>query len=210
LLEIFGSVLLGAVVGLILGFVLRRMRSKTHIITLTIAAIFLCAGLSNAFHFSLILANLSLGMVMVNTFLLQARNAGDTIQRITPPVFVIFFVLAGAHLDIRLLPVMGVLGIVYIVTRSLGKVFGASLSASLTKAEPVIRKYLGLAILSQAGVAIGLALLVVHQFGDLGPRGAQLAMLSIGTITATTIILEIIGPLGVKIAITRAGEAETD
>jgi Kef-type K+ transport system membrane component KefB len=208
LLEIFGSILLGTAIGLILGFVLRRMKSKVHVLTLTIASIFLSAGLSNMLHISLILSNLFLGMTIVNTFLLQARSANETIERITPPVFVIFFVLAGAHLNIQLLPAMGLLGVVYIVARSLGKMFGTSLASIATRAEPVIRKYLGLAILSQAGVAIGLALLVVNQFSGLGPEGARLATVAISTITATTIILEIIGPLGVKIAISRAGEAE--
>jgi Kef-type K+ transport system membrane component KefB len=184
------------------------MKSKVHVLTLTIASIFLSAGLSNMLHISLILSNLFLGMTIVNTFLLQARSANETIERITPPVFVIFFVLAGAHLNIQLLPAMGLLGVVYIVARSLGKMFGTSLASIATRAEPVIRKYLGLAILSQAGVAIGLALLVVNQFSGLGPEGARLATVAISTITATTIILEIIGPLGVKIAISRAGEAE--
>jgi hypothetical protein len=86
------------------------------------------------------------------------------------------------------------------------KLFSPGLTAATTRAQPVVQKYLGIAILSQAGVAIGLALMAVNQFTRLGPEGATIATLAIGTITATTIVLEIIGPIGVKIAISHAKE----
>jgi Kef-type K+ transport system membrane component KefB len=208
LVEVIGSIVLGGGIGFILGFVQRQLKTRTHVLTLTLTAILVCSGLCKILHFSLILANMALGMVLVNTYLIPARNASEAVGRITPPIFVIFFVLAGAHLNIGLLPQMGLLGVVYLITRGLGKVFGTNLAALLTRAQPVIQRYLGIAILSQAGVAIGLALLAVNQFSRLGPYGATVAGLAISTITATTIVLEIIGPIGVKIAIGRAGEAE--
>jgi Kef-type K+ transport system membrane component KefB len=102
---------------------------------------------------------------------------------------------------------MGLLGIVYIAGRIIGKLSGSYLGAVLTGAEEKVRKYLGLAILSQAGVAVGLAILAGRTFGEMGPQGQQLAKLAVNTIAATTIIFEIIGPITTKIAITKSGEA---
>jgi Kef-type K+ transport system membrane component KefB len=209
LAEIIGAIGLGGIIGFVLGFVQRRLRTRTHVLTLTLAAVLICSGFSKLLHFSLILSNMALGMVLVNTYLIPARHSNESVARITPPIFVIFFLLAGAHLDIGLLPHMGLLGAVYLVARGLGKVFGTSVSAILTRAHPVIQRYLGIAILSQAGVAIGLALLAVNQFSQMGEHGATIAALAISTITATTIVLEIVGPIGVKIAVSRAGEVES-
>ena len=83
---------------------------------------------------------------------------------------------------------------------------GAWCGAAVSKAPSVFRKYLGFGILSQAGVAIGLAILVTREFGDLGQMGRYLSLIVINTIAATTIIFEIIGPIGAKFAISRAGE----
>ncbi|MBN1354267.1 MAG: hypothetical protein JW994_06335, partial [Candidatus Omnitrophica bacterium] len=130
----------------------------------------------------------------------------DVIQGITPPLYLLFFVLAGAHLNIRLLPAMGMIGILYIIGRTTGLMSGAWFGATVTRSDENIRKYLGLGILSQAGVAIGLALLVGREFGSLNEVGKNLSTLVINTIAATTIFFEIIGPLATKIAISKAGE----
>jgi len=122
------------------------------------------------------------------------------------PIYIIFFVIAGAHLQIKLLPVMGFLGLIYIICRTSGLIAGAFFGATISKQDPAIRKYLGLGILSQAGVAIGLAILVTREFGSLGKAGQDLAVLVINTIAATTIIFEIIGPIATKFAISKAGE----
>ncbi|MFC1522565.1 cation:proton antiporter [Elusimicrobiota bacterium] len=208
-IEILGSVLLGGSIGIILGYFARKQRSKPGILAVTLGSILVCTGLSNYFHLSLILANMSLSMVFASIFLLANRRASATIDFITTVVFIIFFVMAGAHLQIALLPAMGLLGLTYIVSRSIGKMGGAYLGGVASKAKPVIRKYLGLGLLSQAGVAIGLAILATKEFGSMGGVGQDLAILVINTITATTIIFEIIGPITAKIAISRAGEMHT-
>jgi Kef-type K+ transport system membrane component KefB len=162
--------------------------------------------LSKYFHVSLILSNLGLGIVFANLFLLANRRAYQAIQSITLPIFIIFFVIAGAHLQIHLLSTMGLLGLIYIICRVLGKIGGAFFGATISKSNPAVRKYLGLGILSQAGVAIGLAILVTREFGSLGKAGEDLAVIVINTIAATTIIFEIIGPIATKFAISKAGE----
>ena len=141
-----------------------------------------------------------------NTFLMTSRKAVESVTKIAPTVYIVFFVLAGAHLQIGLLPKMGLIGLIYIIGRIIGKLSGARLGTTLAKSEENVRKYLGLAILSQAGVAVGLAILVGRTFGSMGPEGQYLASLAINTIAATTIVFEIIGPITTKFAITKAGE----
>ncbi len=158
-LEVIKSIALGALVGYIFSYFAKKIRSKNDFLITSLGAIFLCAGLSNMFHLSLILTNLTLGLVLTNLYLHGARKATDVLGHLTAPIFVLFFVLAGAHLQIRLLPAMGLVGIVYIVGRSVGLLGGAYLGATIGKAEKNVRNYLGLGILSQAGVAIGLALI---------------------------------------------------
>ncbi len=206
--EITKSLLLGVAIGVAFSYFAKKIDSQNDVLITSLAAIFLCAGLSNMWNLSIILTNLTLGLVMANIYLHGARKSADAIQYITPPIFVLFFVLAGSHLRIQLLPAMGMLGILYIIGRTAGLLGGAYLGATIAKAEKNVRNYLGLGILSQAGVAIGLALIVVKEFSELGPEGHQVAILIINTIAATTIIFEIIGPITTKIAIEKAGEID--
>lgn len=205
-LEIIGSIALGGVFGLLSGYFINKLRERTEVLAASLIAILLCTGLSNYFHLSIILSNLSLGMVFANLFLTANRRAFRTAEMVAYPMYIIFFFIAGAHLQVQLLPAMGLLGLTYILCRILGLMGGATLGAAVSHSEEVIRKYLGFGILSQAGVAIGLAILVNKEFASLGEKGGELALLVINTIAATTIFFEIIGPLGVKFAISHAGE----
>lgn len=204
--EIIGAVMLGALLGFALGSILKHIRNKKEILTISLATVMICTGLAKYLHFSLILANLTLGLVFANLFLFANRRAVETIESISLPLYIIFFIIAGAHLQIEFLPSLGLLGIVYIVCRSLGLVGGAFVGATTARANPVIRKYLGLGILSQAGVAIGLAIMVTREFSALGPVGKDVSLLVINTIAATTIVFEVVGPLATKFAIRQAGE----
>lgn len=87
---------------------------------------------------------------------------------------------------------------------------GAFIGSKLVKAEPFVQKYLGLALLSQAGVAVGLAVTVTGELSSYGKVGADLGAMAITIIAATTVVFEIIGPLGVRYAVNRAGEAESE
>ena len=122
-------------------------------------------------------------------------------------LFILFFFLAGAHLDISALPSLGLIGVVYILTRTGGLMGGAWLGAVIGGSEDKIRKYLGLGILSQAGVAIGLALLVSQRFAIIGtPHALEIGTMLIATVTATSIVFEIVGPICARFALVRAGE----
>jgi len=120
--------------------------------------------------------------------------------------YILFFALVGARSQVSLLPQMGLLGLVYILLRSAGKFGGAWLGGWAGKAMPAVRNYLGFGLLSQAGVAIGLVLSVANRFDVYGEAGRQLGQMVVNVITATTFVVQIVGPIMVKFAITRAGE----
>jgi len=206
--EIIGAIVLGIILGIVSGYFIKNMRKNNKILSFALGTILICAGIANYFHISLILANLSLGMIFANLFFKANTKSVEILNFLSIPIYTVFFLIAGAHLQIGLLPTMGLLGLIYIVCRTSGLVGGAFLGAIVSDAEPIIRKYLGWGILSQAGVAIGLATLASGSFSSLGKEGRALSLLVINAIAATTIIFEIIGPIGTKFAISRAGELQ--
>ena len=206
LVEIGGSILTGIAAGHILDQFLRRMKSHHDAMAVSIGFVLLVAGVSIALDFSLILTTMVLGMVVVNSSPEHARRIRYTIEQAGPVIYVLFFTLVGARFQISTIPTMGLLGLVYILLRSSGKIFGAWLGGSVGGAVPTVRDNLGFGLLSQAGVAIGLALASASRFSKLGDEGIALGALVINVITATTFVVQIIGPIFVKFAITRAGE----
>ncbi len=203
LVEIVGSILMGIILGMIVVTTVRKRHDRNEILTIAIAAIFVCSGLANMLHMSLILSNLVLGIVIINISSLTGRRISDSIQNIANPVLLFFFVMAGAHMNIKLLPSMGLLGLTYILVRIIGKIGGSYAGAVLGKMEDKIKKYLGFGLLSQAGVAIGLAILIGREFGIQ----SEIAVTVISVIAATTIVFEIIGALGVKYSVMKAKES---
>ena len=204
--EIVGSAALGVGIGLALAAMIKRTRSTGAVLTLTIGAVLLATGLSNAVHLSTILSNLVLGMTVANISARDAERMSDTMETIVHTVYVLFFVVAGAHLDFRVLLTTGLIAPVYIIGRTAGKMAGAYAGAVLSGADSIMRKYLGLGLLSQAGVAVGLALMASQELRHTGPEGKEVGALLINTIAATTIFFEVFGPVATKIALTKAGE----
>lgn len=205
LVEIVGAIGLGIGLGVLLTAITRRMRSRNDILIVSIAIVLACAGLSIMAHVSLILSNLVLGAVAINLSWKSGQRSYDALQSVTPPIYVLFFILAGTHLDVSLLRHLGLIGVAYIISRTVGKILGAYIGARMSEVPAVVRKYLGLGTLSQAGVAIGLAILVTREFADI-PGGRELGVLVITTVAATTILFEIVGPICTKIAVQKADE----
>jgi NhaP-type Na+/H+ or K+/H+ antiporter len=206
LIEIGGSVLLGSIMGLLLDFIMCRMQQRHDAIAISIGFVFVCVGLSQAFGFSLILTTMVMGIVTVNRCAEHGRKIRYTIEQAGPVIYVLFFTLVGARFQIALLPTMGLIGVTYVVLRSFGKFTGAWIGGTLGGAVPAVRNNLGFGLLSQAGVAIGLALVSSNRFCLYGEEGEALGNLILGVITATTFLVQVIGPVGVKFAISRAGE----
>lgn len=200
--DIFGSIALGCLFGFIVEFFSRKLINKeSRLLSLTLGALFLCTGFSQIFNLDNILAAMSIGAFAANFSKTKATPLFNTIEKFTPPVYVLFFVLVGAKLNIWIItPFLGIIAIIYVLARTLGKSIGSSLGAWLTKAPKTVQKYLPYCLLSQAGVAIGLSIAAGNDFPD--SMGPQILLI----ITATTFIVQLIGPIFVKIGVTKAGE----
>ena len=198
LIDIFGSIALGAALGAVLAFGARFFASRGNKLALSIAMVLAGVGLCSMWNLSSLLVCMMIGAVMVN--MSQQREVlMEQCDRFTPPLFLLFFVLSGADLDLSVLPQVGLIGVLYLVLRSMGKWGGTMLGAVCVHADDNIKKYLGLTLLPQAGVAIGMASLVAARFPTLGAQ--------INTIVlAGVLVFELIGPIITKLALTKAGE----
>lgn len=207
--EIIIAVTIGIVIAYLVNLFFRKLRSPDQVLIRIATAILLIIGLSKQFHFSELLSIMAFGSALVNLNPIFDNRALSTITiSIGPLLYAFFFILAGARLDIKLLPVVGVMGLVYTLLRAAGKLGGATLGAILGKAPTVVRKYTGMGLIPQVGVAVALAILVDKMFGggQYGPQGNELAEIVINVLLFTTIITEIVGPLLTRYAITKAGE----
>ncbi|MCK5342765.1 MAG: cation:proton antiporter, partial [Candidatus Heimdallarchaeota archaeon] len=129
------------------------------------------------------------------------------VYKIGSPIIALFFVLIGINLDITTLAQIGFLGLLYLIGRTVAKSIGAYIGAVVVKAEENVRNYLGPCLYSQAGVALGLAVLISDKLAALGVP--ETGLLVLNTITATTIVFQIFGPLAIKWAVQRSGEARS-
>jgi len=198
LIEIVGSVLLGAALGFVLALCARFFASRGNKLALSIALVLAGVGLCDMLNLSSLLVCMMIGAVMVN--LSQQREVlMEQCDRFTPPLFLLFFVLSGAELDLGVLPQVGLIGVGYLLLRCIGKWGGTMLGALCVRADENIRKYLGLTLLPQAGVAIGMASLVAARFPALGQQVNTIVL-------AGVLVFELIGPIITKLALTKAGE----
>jgi Kef-type K+ transport system membrane component KefB len=210
--EVALSIIVGSIVGFIFCFMVRKLKSSKDIFIVIFGAILIATGLSLRWHLSLIMTNMVVGFVLVNTRQeALVHRVMAPLFNIMPLMFILFFCLAGSHLELASLPALGGLGVVYILGRSGGLIGGARIGAMFGRVDKNIKKYIGLGILSQAGVAIGLSLIVKHEFTALAveynlPHAAKIGTVVLTTITATCIFFEIIGPILTKFALTKAGE----
>ncbi len=207
--EILGSLALGLVIGLLFLFLIRNYTARRGLLVLTWGVIVATTALANLFHFSLILANMALGLTVVNLTRWKRDDLFELMRNTTPPLFVLFFVLVGAQLDAGKLLSVGVIGLLYIVLRSAGKLSGAYLGGVISDAPETVRKYLGLCLFSQAGVAIGLSIQTKITFGAklYGQAGIELGIMAVSVIAATSLLFQIIGPPSTRYAVIKAGEA---
>jgi Kef-type K+ transport system membrane component KefB len=211
--EVVFSILTGTVLGFVLAQLVRFIKNSRDMLIIVFGIVMLGTGLSMMWHLSLILTNMVVGFFLINTRReALVHKVTAPLLEIMPLTFVLFFCLAGSHLQLSALPSLGILGVVYIFGRSAGLIGGARLGATFGHVEDKIKKYVGLGILSQAGVAIGLALIVGQEFADLGEvvdgvsHGSRIGSKVITTITATCLVFEIIGPILAKYALGKAGE----
>lgn len=208
-LEVLGALALGSALGLAAAWALRNVRKSDQLLTAAGAVLVAGAGLAKLWHLSPLLTTMALGFVVTNRNAFVKNRIESVLHGVSPVLFALFFVLAGARLDATLLPTIGLVGLVYLLARSAGKIGGASLGARLGGASPAVRKYVGFALIPQVGVAVALAILVDQEFGGghFGAEGDRLATWVVNILLATTIVTEVVGPLLMRLALQRAGEA---
>ena len=220
LFEILLSVIVGIIIGLLVKLALRFNKDHSHeyLLVVSVVAILLSVAIAQigifGQHLSIILTPMVAGMTFAN--LLKDRelhHVVSVVDSFNPVILIAFFTLAGSHLDLSVLTNMGsvseVIGVgvlaltlVYIFTRIIGKLFGTWLGAVVTKAHPNVRKWLGITLLPQAGVAIGMANAAnATLHGEAGTTIMTVVL-------AATVVYELFGPIRVKIALQKSGEID--
>ncbi len=207
IVEIVFSLVLGAILGYLLAWAEKYFFSRSKRQAIVVTAIFLAVALSKLkfhlgpveFGLSPLLVCMMLGTVFCNVCDFSA-NLMEKTDRWTAPLFILFFVLSGAELEFSVFEEFSVvgIGIVYIIVRSFGKWFGARIGADIAKCEPNIKKYLGITLLPQAGVALGMSISAL-EIGETGIVIRNIVLFGV-------LIYELFGPLMTKIALTKAGD----
>lgn len=201
--EIFGGLGLGGVIGIVVSYFTKRTHlSSDHLFVVSLALAILCWGLAEMVGVSAILACMALGTAVINLNVQVGKRSNELVDNIMTPVFVLFFATIGMEMDFSLFHSIWPLIIVYVVGRSIGKIAGCSLGGVLARSEPRIKKYLGFAMLDQAGVAMGLALLAARALSGYELGGAIVTLMA-----TTTAVHGLIAPPLVQFAARKAGEA---
>ena len=208
LMEVVLSLLLGGITGVVLTWLERFFHSHRNRNALIVGSVVLTVALSQlkidagpfTFGFSSLLVCMMLGTVFCNLCPLSEELMLQA-DRWSGPAITLFFVLSGAELQFQVFsqPTVLLIGVVYIVSRSLGKYFGARISSDLAKSPETVRKYLGITLLPQAGVALGMCATAARFMGDDGTLIRNIILFSV-------LIYELIGPSLTKMALTKAGD----
>jgi len=204
-----GAVVLGAAVAMILWVLLRRIHQPDRALAFAVGLILLLISIAAAWELDVILASMTLGCVLVNTSPRRSEDLFKVMRSFSIPIYVLFFVLAGARLGLGRMPgwLWGIVAL-YVVGRGAGKIAGAAVAARFSGCEPVVRRWLGVGLFSQGGVAIGLSIVASHHLGGVeAAPGVALADVVVAGVAATTLVLQLSGPALVKVAIKAAGEA---
>jgi len=207
-LEVVLSLVLGFVVGVVFSMVEKYFKSNSKRLSLSITFVLMTVSLSmlkfevGGIHigFSSLLVCMMLGTVFCNMCDFSEEIMEKT-DKWTAPLYILFFVLSGAELELSVFTDIAIVGIgvVYIIARSAGKISGAAVSAKMMKCEPNIVKYLGITLLPQAGVALGMSLTAANELGAEGAIIRNIALFAV-------LIYELVGPMMTKVALTKSGD----
>jgi len=197
-LKIVIALLLGGILGWFLSFLSKLAKTRDELLIYTLGFIFLGIGLSKSFDLSVLLVNMSMGVAAIN-FSRVGKRFFDTIEMVDNPLFLLFFVISGANLEIPALRTVGLISIGYLIARIIGKFGGCFIGSYVVHASKKIKKYLGFGLVPQAGVALGMALYIKTYLPEAGN-------IILPVIIGSTVIYEIFGPLCTKFALVKAGE----
>ncbi|MDR0867315.1 MAG: cation:proton antiporter [Planctomycetota bacterium] len=206
--ELLGAILLGALVGGCLAKILRRLAQKERKLAISIGVILLVVGVAAALDFDVILAAMTAGFTVINLEPRRSAEVFGLLRSFSIPIYVLFFVLIGAGLNVAQTPawVWGAV-VAYVVCRTFGKCCGLYLGARFSGAPTTVRRYGGWALFTQGGVAVGLTIMASEHLRDaMITESLSLSQMIIITVTATTLIVQLIGPPFAKYAADKAGE----
>ena len=197
--QLIGSCALGFLVGITLASWASQVVETGEVLILLVGCVLLTVGVSAMLDLSALVASLAVGATLVNLSS-RSRRLFEALSHTDPPLYVIFFVLAGADLNLALLPSLGIIGVAYVLCRASGKLGGAWLAGRATDSSTSVRQLLGPAILAQAGLAVGLVLVTRQRFPDLAPVVTTVVL-------GAVVVFEIAGPLSARFALDRCGES---
>jgi Kef-type K+ transport system membrane component KefB len=197
--EIAGAALLGTLLGVPMAYMTGRLARGEPLLVEALGMVLLCAGLAMWLDVSVLLSAMVMGAVVTN-LARHHRRPFHAIEGIEWPFIILFFVLAGAAMDADSLWLAGPTLIAYLVLRVLGRVLGGWVGGRLADIDPLPRRWLGIGLVPQAGVALGMALLASQ-------RVPSLAEIIIPVVVASTVIFEIAGPVLTRLALHRVGES---
>lgn len=198
--EIGGGLLFGFVLGIIMVYLVKLYTGRGNRLAVTIMMICVCVGISDMVGFSSLLACMMLSMVFVNMSKFRDKIY-EPLERITPPIYMMFFIVSGASLDIKIMASVGLVGVIYVVGRVIGKALGAALGAKISNAPKTVRKWLGLTLIPQEGVAIGLATSAATTLPEYGATIRTIVLCGV-------VVYELVGPIITKTALKKAGEIQ--
>lgn len=219
LLEITISLVVGAVLGFVISFANRFFKSRNNRLIWNIFSVFAALGfyylfkspMMGGFELSSLLTCMMAGAIYTN-FVKESGRTLDIMDRFTSPVYMMFFVISGASLDLTIFfngdgLVVVLIALTYLVSRVVGKWSGAFVGASITRCEPQVKKYLGFALVPQAGVAIGLSATAYKLFSQYSdPYMQKTGALILAIILTSTLVYELFGPMVAKFALKKAHE----
>lgn len=203
------SILIGAGSGFLIARFLQKVKDHGRYILLLISVIMLLIGVAEFLQASYLLTCMVFGIVLSNRIPKESIELGNEAEKILSPFILLFFVFFGAGMiNPTLIITGGILvvstAILYVISRTIAKYFGTRIAAQLSKSPPTVTKYLGLCLFSQAGVAVGLSVVMADYMNQLG--APHYATMIVGVIGISTLIFQLFGPIAVKTAIHRAGE----
>jgi Kef-type K+ transport system membrane component KefB len=206
--ELFGSLALGLVVGLIIATILIRSSSLDTVTASTVGLLMVTTGIADSCSMDVILASMAAGITVANRIPDLYENLSGRIKAFSTIIYVLFFIFVGARFSLQAMPLWlwAIVG-AYVIGRSVGKMAGAWFGSRLSGAEEKVSRYTGLGLLAQGGVAVGLSIMAADKLeGITIAGGLSLGDVIISGITTTTFIAQIIGPALVKVAIKKGGE----
>ncbi len=209
-LTIAESLVIGGAAGFASMYLLRKVRDPDGLLMASFAIVLMLLSSSRFLGLSELLTVMSFSVVLVNANPVVSHRIRSNLEKLSPIVLPLFFILAGAHLDVRLIGSIGLIGLVYTAARAAGKISGAYLGAVIGRAERTVRRYVGFSLIPQVGVAVALALAIRTRFDtpDFGAAGHELASIVINILLFTTLITETVGPFLTRATLSAAGEIE--